>query len=560
MKRKLNTFLSFMLATALSFLLLCSGETASAASSIYVNDSQNVLSGDISSAYAVGDTGTVSVTGGTYAITGDGVVQIGGEASTGDNVETPEAPLSGTVTIKNSTVKIGLYYKTSSFDTAVSSSTLTNTNGSGFGLGYFDSSRAFVEVANVTDKQITIVPDTNTSVSGSNVYCYHIKLSQSYSSFTEAQNAALQYTGGFPAYYSGTYYVLVGQYASAADAQAAVATSGIQGTAFSASSECTVVTSGITNKIIFEYDCGTSSSLAVAPRTTSKAITKLSNNGYTYYGSFIFDRYNGNSKLTVISVLNVEDYVKGVIPYEMGASWPIEALKAGAIAARNYVQANYDKYSPYGFDIVNTASDQVYQGTRYANSTTDSACDTTANMYLTYNGQLCNAFYYAANGGASENSENVFLNPLGYCKGKADPFEAAIDFYCKSWCKSFTTADISSKLSAYNLSTIASITATYTESGNVFSVTMTDINGKNATLTRSSCMSFLSKLGFSYTSMHFTVTYDSTTDTYTISGGGSGHNIGMSQWGANSMAKVYNKNYRQILGFYYTDVAISQGA
>jgi len=73
-------------------------------------------------------------------------------------------------------------------------------------------------------------------------------------------------------------------------------------------------------------------------------------------------------------------------------------------------------------------------------------------------------------------------------------------------------------------------------------------------------MSFLSKLGFSYTSMHFTVTYDSTTDTYTISGGGSGHNIGMSQWGANSMAKVYNKNYRQILGFYYTDVVISQGA
>ena len=482
MKRKKNTSLIVLLSAVLIISVLSTGNYTSAASTIYVNDSQNVLGGNLSSAYAVGGTGTVAVTGDTYAITGNGIVKVG---STSDSTDTPEAALSGTVAVKSNTVKIGLYYKTASYDTAVSSSTLTNLGGGGFGFGYYDSSRNFCELASTTDKQITLTPDAN---------------------------------------------------------------------------NCIVVKSGVTNQVIYVHDCKNSSKFGVYPKSSAKALTKLSNNDYTYYGGFIFDRYNGNSKLTVINVLNVEDYVKGVIPYEMGNSWPIEALKAGAIAARNYVQANYGKYdTSYGFDIFNNTSDQVYEGTRFANSNTDAACDATANQYMTFNGQICSAYYYAANGGASENSENVFLNPLGYCKGKADPFEAAIDFYCKSWSKSFTTAEISSKLSSLGLSTISSITLTNTTAGNVYSVTMTDITGKKATLTRSSCTTFLNKLGFTYTSMHFAVTYNSVTDTYTVSGGGAGHNVGMSQWGANSMAKVYGKNYRQILGFYYTGVVISQG-
>lgn len=481
MKPKMNRLLSFLIATALILPLFASGG-AVAAGSIYVNDDKSVLGGDLNSAYVIGGNGGIDKAGGVYAVTDGGEVVKVGHTSPG--TDTPEAPLSGTVSIKTNTVKIGLYYKTASFDTAVSSATLSNVTGSGFRFGYYNSARVFQEQGSTAEKQLTIQPDT----AGAGV----------------------------------------------------------------------VVTGASGNRILSSAGTG-ASALAIVPISSDKAITKLSNNGYTYYGGFVFDRYNGNSKLTIINVLNIEDYVKGVLPYEMISSWPLETLKAGAIAARNYVQYNYNKYASYGFDIVNTASDQVYQGTRSANTSTNAACEATANQYLTYKGQLCSAFYYAANGGASENSENVFLNPLGYCKGKPDPFEGAIDFYCKSWSKTFTTAEISSKLSALNLSTIASITTTNTENGNVYSVNITDVNGKNASYSRSSCLTFLTRLGFPYTSMRFTVSYNSATDQYTVSGNGAGHNVGMSQWGAYAMASVYGKNYREILGFYYTDVKISIG-
>ncbi len=483
MKPKMNRLLSFLIAAALTLPLFATGG-AFAAGSIYVNDDKSVLSGDLNSAYVIGGNGEVSLAGDIYAVTGSGeVVKVGqGDASPG--TDTPEAPLSGTVSIKTDTVKIGLYYKTASFDTAVSTATLSNATGSGFSFGYYNSARVFQEQGRTADKQVTIQP--NTAGSG-------------------------------------------------------VVVTGVSG-----------------NKILSSAGSG-ASALAIVPISTGKAQTKLSNNGYTYYGGFVFDRYNGNSKLTIINVLNIEDYVKGVLPYEMVSSWPLEALKAGAVAARNYVQANYNKYANFGFDIINTANDQVYRGTNLANTSTNAACEATANQYLTHNGKIVNAYYYAANGGASENSENVWIAALGYCKGKPDPFEGVIDFYCKSWSKTFTTAEITAKLTATGLSTVSSIVTSNTANGNVYSVTITDVNGKSFTYSRENCLTFLTRLGFPYTSMRFAVSYNQGADQYTVSGGGAGHNVGMSQWGAYAMASVYGKNYREILGFYYTDVKISTG-
>jgi stage II sporulation protein D len=260
--------------------------------------------------------------------------------------------------------------------------------------------------------------------------------------------------------------------------------------------------------------------------------------------------------MTVISTVNIEDYVKGVIPYEMSSSWPIETLKAGAIAARNYVQSNYRKYATYGFDIFNDAKDQVYRGINYATSTTNQAVDDTKNQYLTYKGTLCACYYFSSDGGATESSENIWTTALGYCRGKADPFEAILTSGVMYWNKSFTSKELGDKL---GIGTVVSVDTQYTDAGNMYSVTITDEDGQTKSYTKSYCMTLLSKLGFTYTSMHYTIEYDAAADTYTIDGGGWGHNIGMSQWGAYSMAKNYGYNYREILGFYYTDVAISQG-
>ncbi|MBP8640697.1 MAG: SpoIID/LytB domain-containing protein [Oscillospiraceae bacterium] len=557
MKRKINTTLMILLVAVLVFSTLSEGSIAAAASSIYVNDSQNVLSGDLSSAYAVGGTGTISVTGGTYAITGDGVVQVG-QSST---IPVPTtAPDGANVVVKQSTARIGLYYKYSATrDTSLATASLENKVGSGYKFGYYDSSRTFYEVGNTALTQLTMVPDVNTTVSAGIIGCYHIKLFGTYTDFNSAQSVASQYTGAFPAYINGTYFVMFGNYQSATEAEAAKASLGVSGEVFTGSSGCVKVTKTGTTNILFEFDAGTSAKLAVRPVSTSgKAITWFK--GYSYYGDFEYYRYLGG-KLTVINILPVEDYVKGVIPYEMSPSWPLEALKAQALCARTFYAANSGMYSNYGFDITADDYSQVYKGTSGANSNTDSAVDVTAGRYITYNGKFCTTFFFSSDGGGTEDSENVFTAALPYCRGVIDPFEEAVPATMntrKSWSKQFTSAELLAKVNGkgYSLADIASVTPTYSDTNNVIALIFADSTGKTAAFSKSSCYSFCTGT-LALNSIHVTISQDN--GTHVFSGSGWGHNVGMSQWGAYSMATNYSYNCRQIIGFYFTGANISLG-
>ena len=89
------------------------------------------------------------------------------------------------------------------------------------------------------------------------------------------------------------------------------------------------------------------------------------------------------------------------------------------------------------------------------------------------------------------------------------------------------------------------VTTTKTPIGNILSISA---GGK--TYTKDNVRDFLKNIGARYTSRHFTVTEQG--DNYVINGGGYGHNLGMSQWGAYSMAKVHNMTYDQIISFYFT--------
>ena len=156
-------------------------------------------------------------------------------------------------------------------------------------------------------------------------------------------------------------------------------------------------------------------------RTTEKnAAPGLRGTGIT--AAFSITGENGGD-LIVYNLVDIEDYVKGVIPYEMSNSWPIEALKAQAVCARTYAMASR-KHS--GFDLCTTECCQVYRGVGLANDTTDSAVEQTAGQYLTYNGELCVTYYSSSDGGATENSENVWTAAVGYLKGVIDPYEADI--------------------------------------------------------------------------------------------------------------------------------------
>ena len=558
MKRTLDTFLSFSLAAVLFLSVLGTGEAAYAADSIYVNDSQSVLSGDLSSSYAVGDTGSVSVTGGTYVITGSGVMQIGQSTTPTTTPTIPSGDPDGTtVGIKQQTVRVGLNYNYSSTrNTALPSANLLNKVGSGYQFGYYDSSRVFHALGSTDVTALTMVPDVNTAVSGGTIGCFHIQLPNTYGNFDSAKAAASQYADGFPAYINGAYYAMIGNYQSTADTNTAIASLGVGGSAFTGSSRCVSVAKTDTTKLLFEFDCGTNANLAVHPvNNAGKAITWFK--GYLYYGDFEYFRYTSD-KLTVTNVLNIEDYVKGVIPYEMSSSWPTEALKAQALCARSYFATSVGRFSIYGFDVTNDDLSQVYHGTNLATTSTDAAVDATQGEYVTYNGSVCSTFYFSSDGGGTEDCENIFTNSLPYLRGVLDPFENDVPLSLnsrKSWSYELTGAQIEAKLAAYGYSggDIVSMTPEYSDTNNVIKMTFSDASGNTKVLTKQSNFTVLG-----LPSIHYTVT-QSATGTFVITGGGWGHNIGMSQFGAYSMAKNYGLNYRQIIRYYFTGVNISQG-
>lgn len=125
---------------------------------------------------------------------------------------------------------------------------------------------------------------------------------------------------------------------------------------------------------------------------------------------------NKNQKLTVINDVNMEDYLKGVVPSEMPSSWELEALKAQAVAARSYALANLGKRASLGFDLKDTPEDQAYGGATAETAKTNNAVDETSGLVLTYNYKVVSAFYSASAGGHTVNSKQVWGSDLPYIR------------------------------------------------------------------------------------------------------------------------------------------------
>lgn len=131
---------------------------------------------------------------------------------------------------------------------------------------------------------------------------------------------------------------------------------------------------------------------------------------------------NAAGKLTLVNELDLEDYLLGVVPREMPPSFPAEALKTQAVAARTYAlyQMQNSKFSGQGFDVVDTVESQVYGGVNSEDARSNEAVAATRNQVVTYNGQIINAMFFASGGGHTENNENVFTASVPYLKGVPD--------------------------------------------------------------------------------------------------------------------------------------------
>ena len=129
---------------------------------------------------------------------------------------------------------------------------------------------------------------------------------------------------------------------------------------------------------------------------------------------------NTRGALTVVNVLGLEDYVKGVVPNELSAGgYPlIEAHKAQAIAARTYALRNRGQFMSQGYDLLPTTRSQVYRGLTSENALSSRAVDETRGMVATFDGEPINALYTSTCGGRTEDAANIFNNAVPYLKAR----------------------------------------------------------------------------------------------------------------------------------------------
>jgi peptidoglycan hydrolase-like amidase len=136
---------------------------------------------------------------------------------------------------------------------------------------------------------------------------------------------------------------------------------------------------------------------------------------------------NLRGALTVVNVIGLEDYVRGVVPNEL--SYPaLEALKAQAIAARTYALKNRGQFAAEGFDLLPTTRSQVYRGLSSETSLTSRAVDETRGLIATYHGEPINALYTSTCGGRTEDVENIFNEAVPYLRGRECAAEGKAEF------------------------------------------------------------------------------------------------------------------------------------
>lgn len=131
-------------------------------------------------------------------------------------------------------------------------------------------------------------------------------------------------------------------------------------------------------------------------------------------------------KLRLLLTIGVEDYVKGVVPYEMSDSYPVEALKAQAVAARTYAISKALLNQNNEYDVVDNTNDQVYRGRRDTYVNAAQAVDDTQGVCGFYNSRLAMCYYSASNGGQTELAEHVWGGngaDTGYLDMRDDPYD-----------------------------------------------------------------------------------------------------------------------------------------
>ncbi len=253
---------------------------------------------------------------------------------------------------------------------------------------------------------------------------------------------------------------------------------------------------------------------------------------------------NVGQKLIAVNHVNLEEYLYSVLGAEMGTRFPLEALKAQAVAARSYAlhKVSTQRRRPF-FDLVNTEADQVYKGVGLEANITQQAVNETRGQVMTYQGKIILAVFHSASGGHTEDVENVWSNPIPYLRGVPD-YDQGTPGY--QWQKLVTPEELSQATGINNIRSM--VIDRTTRAGTILSMRV--IGDTEKTFTGAQLRSRLR-----LRSARFVVNNNG--QGFVFEGKGFGHGVGMSQWGAYNLAQQ-GSNYLTILNHYYRGVSISR--
>lgn len=251
--------------------------------------------------------------------------------------------------------------------------------------------------------------------------------------------------------------------------------------------------------------------------------------------------------LVVLNVVELESYLRGVVPAEMQANWPLEALRAQAVAARTYTLVNLDPSGAY--DVCATSDCQVYRGMSVEHARTDQAVAETAGQVLTYQGTFARTYYHADSGGVIASSAEVWGMSIPYLSafrdvGTSGPHSA--------WEARLDPVVVARHLAAagYHVGTVQRVRVLgHSESGRV---TGLEVIGSAGRVTLDALTARRQARAWGLKSTLFQMTGD-----LSVRGAGWGHGVGMSQYGARALA-LQGYGYGQILGFYYPDTQLQR--
>jgi stage II sporulation protein D len=175
-----------------------------------------------------------------------------------------------------------------------------------------------------------------------------------------------------------------------------------------------------------------------------------------YRGDIDIHITNGKTGMTVVNTLPLEEYLYGIIAKEISPNWPLEAVKAQAVAARTYALYNRNKHQIDGYDVCATTDCQVYGGRESEVPRGNKAVDATEGQVILYQGKPIPAYFHSSSGGYTENSENIWGTYLPYLRGVLDYDQNSPQY---NWEKQVTPSELETLLSkaGYNLGTIKAI-------------------------------------------------------------------------------------------------------